>query len=109
MTALSRLKQLAESATPGPYSIERRDDEDGDIAYVIHGGPKGCDVAWCNDDLDKNARQHAAFIAAVNPQTILALSALVEAADRMRLDAILTIEEERDYDAARQALEEALR
>lgn len=80
---LAKLRGLAEKATPGPFDVERRDQGDGDIHYIVHGGPNGDDFAWCLDSLDRRAKSNAAFIAAANPQTVLALVAVVEAAQRV--------------------------
>jgi hypothetical protein len=79
MTNLDELEKLAKAATPGPFSIERRDDNCGGITYIVHGGK---DYAWCKDDLDRKAKFNAAFVAAANSAAILELIARVRDAER---------------------------
>lgn len=47
---IAELERLAKAATPGPFGIERRDDDCGYMNYIVHGG-KG-DFAWCRDELE---------------------------------------------------------
>ncbi len=72
----NKLKELAERATPGPWSCNRH--------WAIVGGPileftngaaqqqiaMACGQSWMRDD---ELRNNAEFIAAANPKTILAL------------------------------------
>lgn len=82
---LSELKAKAEKATPGPFDIERRDDDCGYMNYIVHGATG--DYAWCRDELDPAAKQNAAFVAATNRAVVLAL---VEVAMRChRLNSVL--------------------
>lgn len=66
-----KLRKLALAATPGPFNIERRDGDSGDLTYVVHGGVG--DFAWCSDDLDLKARHNAAYIAAAHSNLLLTL------------------------------------
>ncbi len=82
MSNLDNLEQKAKVATPGPFGVERRDDDCGYMNHIVHGG-KG-DYAWCRDELDPRAKENAAFIAAANPQTVLAMVEVIRAAEEMR-------------------------
>ena len=75
---LSELKAKAEKATPGPFDIERRDDDCGYMNYIVHGATG--DYAWCRDELDPAAKQNAAFVAATNRAVVLALVEVARAA-----------------------------
>ena len=79
---LAELRRLAEAATPGPFDIERREEDCGYFCYILHNAHG--DVAWCNDDLDPNARRHALFLQRFDPATVLKLLDVVEAAKEMR-------------------------
>lgn len=110
MTALSRLKQLAEAATPGPW--EAYGTWVAEVTAHAAGDPEAPDTRLLECD-----EFNADYIAAANPQTILALLALVEAGqkirDRLEADIGLMPPDEAaellSYDAARQALEEMLK
>lgn len=78
---IEKLRKLAEAATQGPLDIERRDQGDGSIIYILHG-TKG-DFAWFLDDLDPRAKRNAEMMLTVR-NALPALLDLVEAADRMR-------------------------
>lgn len=78
---LTKLKELAERATPGPWSCNRH--------WAIVGGPileftngaaqqqiaMACGQSWMHDD---ELRNNAEFIAAANPAAVLELIAEVE-------------------------------
>lgn len=86
MTDLSELEKLARAATPGPWVAENYVDEVGlsviasDEADYISNPSRGqvCHVSVIagatGDDRD-GAKTNAAYIAAANPETILALIA----------------------------------
>lgn len=90
MTDLTKLKELAERATPGPWvSTESAESEHerwvmtSDQQWSIcatHSGAQGADCAQDNAD----------FIAAANPQAILGLIAEVDRL-RERLQALIHI------------------
>lgn len=75
---LATLRARAIAASPGPYEIERRDDDNGEFTYVVYGGAG--DTASCAEDANDNARANAAFIADCGPQVVLALIDALEAA-----------------------------
>lgn len=73
MTDYTKLKALAESATPGPW-------EAGDMPHDLDSvyGPSGC-VAGVDSDCGVAGAIHTArFIAAADPTTILAMLAEIE-------------------------------
>ena len=81
---LEELKAKAEAATPGPWAVHPNRpysvdsiEGDGELAVYVctTGGWADCDVP------------NAAFIAAANPQTVLALVKVAEAAEAVRLAA----------------------
>lgn len=76
---IEELARLEKAATPGPMCVERRDVDCGYIDYIVHGGPKGKDFAWCREELDRRARRNADLIAAMRND----LPALLEAARRL--------------------------
>lgn len=82
VSRIEEVEALARAATPGPFDIERRDDDCGYMNYIVHGA-KG-DFAWCRDELDSRAKQNAAFVAAANPQFVLKLIAALKGANKMR-------------------------
>lgn len=92
MTILSELKALAEAATPGPWSYSSMPSGDtevfADCGSTIAGfAPKEAPEDYHN----------AAFIAAANPQTVLALiKTLEEAEKRLNSIFILTEKDPRD-------------
>lgn len=76
---IEELKRLAEAATPGPWN---KHYEGGGDHVVMRGE---CEVAVCSgpspfSDTDdyENTAENAAYIAAVNPQAILALIEEIE-------------------------------
>ncbi len=72
VTDRERLRELAEAATSGPWT------EDGLEVFTGHpGSPLQLKVA------EGYSKKEAAFIAAANPSTILALIAKAEAAERL--------------------------
>lgn len=89
MTDLTKLKELAERATPGPWSCNRH--------WAIVGGPileftngaaqqqiaMACGQSWMHDE---ELRNNAEWIAAANPAAVLELIAEVE-----RLQALIHI------------------
>ncbi|MCV0061493.1 ead/Ea22-like family protein [Pseudomonas aeruginosa] len=96
MTDLTKLKELAERATPGPWSCNRH--------WAIVGGPileftngaaqqqiaMACGQSWMHDE---ELRNNAEWIAAANPAAVLELIAEVE-----RLRTRLEIDERTPYD-----------
>jgi hypothetical protein len=69
---IEKLRQLAEAATPGPWEVS--DDDMFSPIEVTSDGP-GRDIC-CLDTYDHRPDERAndaAFIAAANPQTVLAL------------------------------------
>ncbi len=64
-----KLKLLCKRATQGPFSIERRDSDDGSIDYIVYG-IKG-DFAHCSEEVDDNAKANAEFIEAFPPEVVL--------------------------------------
>ncbi|HFH4030359.1 TPA: ead/Ea22-like family protein [Pseudomonas aeruginosa] len=96
MTDTKNLKELAERATPGPWSCNRH--------WAIVGGPileftngaaqqqiaMACGQSWMRDD---ELRNNAEFIAAANPAAVLELIAEVE-----RLRSRLEIDERIPHD-----------
>ena len=88
MTALNKqaLREAAENATPGrweyypgktsiEYNVDSMDEDQGSIVYVDSG-----------DFTKKQTDMNGEFIAAANPDTVLALLDEVEAADRLNAD-----------------------
>ena len=73
------LRALAAKASDGPWLIERRDYEAGEITYVIYGAH---DVTWSGDGACPNARADARYIAAVSPDVVVALLDALDAAER---------------------------
>lgn len=70
---LDNIESKAKAARPGPYAVERREIDCGYFDYIVHSG-KG-DVAWCREELDRKAKANAAYLAALDPATVLALVA----------------------------------
>ena len=79
---LDAIEKLAKGATQGPFSVERREEDCGYFRYIVHGA-RG-DVAWCNDELDTNARRHANFLTEVTPQVVLQLIAAARELEELR-------------------------
>ena len=82
------LRRLAEAATPGPWHIEI-ESEGGDFGSIISTSITGvkAEKDWIfrlDDDYGTGAapRHDSKYIAAANPQTILALLDELEAAER---------------------------
>lgn len=97
-SALQAMRALAEKATPGPWDVDSQDSEDGHgkfKAYAVFG----CDGKVLLDTLNSDAaeiheepyeydivawdeigRRNAAFIAAANPQAVIALIDALESA-----------------------------
>jgi hypothetical protein len=69
---LKRLRELAEAATPGPWMA---------INHQKHLGDHNVEQAWWSvdskggriADIERHKAANAAFIAAANPQTVIAL------------------------------------
>ena len=83
MTNTQELRRLAEVATPGPWEDVHPNADDGDIRVQRYHAEKRCrlddedTVAW------KVSEPNAAFIAAANPQAVLAL---LDELDALRSD-----------------------
>lgn len=81
---LARLKALAEKATPGPWVVIDAhkpgiDGDDGKFTIVLFGDedePEGV-----------HRKEDAAYIAALDPATVLALIARAEELERIKADA----------------------
>lgn len=97
---LHTLKALAEAATPGPWEAGN-DIGEGEVygvdGYAVVGAAA---QAWTRREVDANAR----FIAAANPQTVLALVAEVE---RLREEAQLSYQ--RAFEAGAAQLSRSLK
>jgi hypothetical protein len=104
---LQELRSIALSATQGCDKIERVDLDSGYIIYNIYGSKN---IASCCEIANENARNDAKFIASFNTKTILALIAVIEAADSMRASLTLGRDDVtvQPYDAVRERLEEIL-
>lgn len=81
MKDFSELVRLAEAATPGPWKQHLVDDttvicSHGDVCCTFANGGRDDDVDFDTDT--ERCEANAAFIAAANPQTILALTARVK-------------------------------
>jgi hypothetical protein len=74
---LDELERLAREATPGTWTA----GEDGGMGVVLResGVPVANTGYWATDDSDDQDRRNADFIAATNPQTVLALIARLRA------------------------------
>jgi hypothetical protein len=112
---LDELESKAKAATPGPWRSGRSDMRSFDAATgeqfkniygpnfepKLHLGNKiAIEVAKAVGDA---SLEDAAFIAAANPQTVLALVDVVRAAQKMREGS--TTQTRRDFDAALAKLE----
>lgn len=77
----AELRRLAESATPGPWESVKRSEYDGSYYFLIQTQEErnGWEIAEIRMDVPHD---NAAFIAAANPSTILALLDELEAAQR---------------------------
>jgi hypothetical protein len=112
---LSRLRGLAEKATPGPWTVHIA----GQRGYYTIEIPESADHE--RKHMDEPTDGHSVtgpmrdYIAALDPQTVLAMIDCIAAADAMRersvaehdgisLDCV-KCKAVRDYDAARAALE----
>jgi hypothetical protein len=85
MTTLDTLEQLALAATPGPWIASDPEDSDGKFAWVDNDGRdfgSMCTVyaTSCPEFPLTNAR----YIAALSPARVLAMIAIVKAAQAMR-------------------------
>lgn len=76
----ARLLALAKAATPGPWAHQESNTDDDEPYWDV--------TCWCGDDrgmvasCNEISGRDAAFIAAANPATILALLSALEAAER---------------------------
>lgn len=71
---LIRLKELAEKATPGPWVEFGLESGNGNSSYTVGIEKPGLDICRLDSQLYcKNCLCNAAYIAAANPQTVLAL------------------------------------
>ncbi len=102
---LEELLELCGKATPGPFDIERRDDDCGYMNHIVHSG-KG-DYAWCRDELDPAAKQNAEFIAAASGPVVRALAEAVQAAIELRGAAGFPYDS--GFDSAMASLNEAMK
>jgi hypothetical protein len=73
---LDKLEALARAATPGPWIAG--DDEDSDL-YLV--GPAAFDDVVCHPVVRLHAEFNADYIAAANPETVLALIAKIRATE----------------------------
>lgn len=66
------LRQLAMKATPGPWWVDRSPEADGQDAFIAYGDPSDRTAQY--DLLERyNVDTDYAYIAAVDPQTVLRL------------------------------------
>jgi hypothetical protein len=94
-TDTKRLRELAQSATPGPWSQVDTPWGDGTWVCTGTGDPHGqmpiadCEMHCHEDEYNSEPRVHdnAAFIAAANPQAVLGLLDEVERLRRERDEA----------------------
>lgn len=80
---VERLRSLAEKATPGPWSLDydHRDGGAHQIIYQYQGRTLTLAfMSTSSDDDDDSSDHDAAFVAACDPQTILALLDALSAA-----------------------------
>ncbi len=75
MIDLDRLQGLAEKATPGPWSWGFRNDADAPGSVFVL--PQGTAIAMCPRYGAKQWKKDGAYIAALDPQTVLSLIALI--------------------------------
>ena len=83
MSDLDALEARAEKATPGPYSVEGRLTVIGEPVgpFVVIGGDSAAVAEVHDDGAPGEAEANAAYIAACDPQAILALIARVREAE----------------------------
>lgn len=83
---LEKLKALAEKATPGPWFVLRNelDDPDNVLVHGISSDGLHDDIARTDSGAYPPREDDAQYIAAANPQTILAMCEELEAARAMR-------------------------
>jgi len=96
MTTLTELERLARAATPGPWVSKWYEGDDFPM------------IKLSNDTInDITRREDADYIAALSPERVLAMIAVIEAADRMRdsLGEDWDTYARKDFDAALAALE----
>ena len=75
---ISALKALAEAATPGPWEVVDIEHDNRTIEpYVVFSWDSE-ERRWSEEDSTLLTRANAAFIAAANPSTVLALIARIE-------------------------------
>jgi hypothetical protein len=84
-----KLRELAEAATPGPWKHRQVPHPNGEVHYDTvrdcYGGP----VAYDSDAHEADFReQDAAFIAAANPQAVIALLDALRGAKAVRDTAV---------------------
>jgi hypothetical protein len=65
---VARLRELMAKATPGPFVVERDDQEDGTISYGVwcHAKDHYCEVASFSTFTNKNAKRDAELYAAMH-------------------------------------------
>lgn len=77
---LDRLETLAKAATPGPWVM----DDDQQTSYPVVRTNEGIAIAGCPTNRLTRGRINTEFIAAADPQTVLALIAELRAARTFR-------------------------
>jgi len=82
MTCLDTLKKLAQEATPGPWEHELRTNAYAEVGK--YNSPKRWQII-ASIGL-QNCAMNAAYIAALSPERVLAMIAVIEAAKAMRVD-----------------------
>lgn len=82
--SIERLEELARKATPGPWTDERPPkDADGWLRGSIICGTPGRQGVWTRHEGGTYPRSDQRYIAAVDPQTVLAMIAVCMAADKV--------------------------
>lgn len=99
---VKKMRELAKKVTPGPWSVDTESLDGHGRLYVSKGSSNyllGRILEVFQNCLVRSEQRMAAnaeYIAAVDPQTILALLDRLEAAEKARKDAILDAERARD-------------
>ena len=75
---LKRLKEMAEKATPGPYKVWDGSPWHAMSVHYEQGGRGVFKCDWMNDVGMKQAERNAAYFAALDPATVLALIEMAE-------------------------------
>lgn len=77
---IAELRALCKAATPGPWSVERRDEDDGDIDYELYGSPYVWLFRIYGDERDGQNKHDAELISAART----ALPELLDEVDELQ-------------------------